>query len=143
MKGKSDVEREKIEPKINRKINHMLSLSPRALQEYFLEDDRKKREKVEQHNYIAAFKFLAKQEAKHRRDETIYDKRLQELEQGKTPYTQNEIEEAAAELELISISSDDMAKEDRIISVVDYIDSTLLKQMTYAEASLLKTTNPQ
>lgn len=138
LKDKEDSEKERLEQKLNKKINHMLSLSPRALEEYYLADDNKKKEKVKEHNYVAAFKFLAKQEARHRRDDTIYAKRIKELESGQTPYTQHEIDEAVQELELLSISNEELNKEDRIISVVEYIDSTLLKQMNYAETSLLK-----
>ena len=132
-------DRDTFEKDLNIKIAYMLSLSPTALQDYYLEDDRKKKEMADKHNYIAAFKFLAKQEAKHTKNEDIYVQRLRELELGKDPYTKDEIEEAISELKLISISGEEQQEDEKIISLVEYIDSTLLRQMMYVEASLNET----
>jgi len=129
---------EELEAALNHKIGYMLSLSPKALQDYYLEDDRKKKEETDKHNYVAAFKFLAKQEAKHQRNESIYEIRMKELKEGQEPYTKDEIEEATAELKVLSLSSEELQEDERLISLVDYIDSTLLRQMMYIEASLMK-----
>ena len=119
----------------------MLSLSPSALKDYYLEDDRRKKEETDQHNYNAAFKYIARKEAIHSKDEHIFEQRLRELEMGRKPYTQEEIDEATEELELLSIAGDSLQEDERIISLVEYIDSTLLRQMMYVEASLLKDQN--
>lgn len=140
MKNVSRDQRDTFEKDLNVKIAYMLSLSPNALRDYYLEDDRKKKEETDQHNYVAAFKFIAKQEAKNKRDGHLYEKRLKELEMGKTPYTKEEIEEATAELEMLSISGNVVEEDERIISLVEYIDSTLLRQMMYVEASFMKDT---
>ncbi len=131
-------DQEGLEESINSKIAYMLSLSPKALQDYYLEDDRIKKEATDKHNYVAAFKFLARKEAKNKRDETLYSKRIEELEEGKKPYTNDEIDEATAELKILSLSNTELQEDERIISLVDYIDSTLLRQMMYIEASLMK-----
>ena len=131
-------ERENREKDLNIKIAYMLSLSPSALREYYLEDDRKKKEEIDKHNYIAAYKFLAKKEAKNKQSDSLYEQRIQELEQGSSPYTKHELEEATAELKYLSLTSEELADDERIITLVEYIDSTLLRQMMYVEASLMK-----
>ena len=138
LKNANENERDTLEKDLNVKIAYMLSLSPKALYEYYLEDDRKKKESVDKHNYVAAFKFLARQEAKYGNNDAIYQQRLQELEEGKEPYTSKELEEATAELEILSLTRDDLSNDEKIISLMEYIDSTLLRQMMYAEASLMK-----
>ena len=138
LKNASVDKKDTLEKDLNVKIAYMLSLSPSALRDYYLEDDRKKKEEADQHNYNAAFRFIARKEAMHSRDEHIYEQRLKELEMGKKPYTQAEIDEATAELELLSIAGDELQEDERIITLVEYIDSTLLRQMMYVEASLLK-----
>ena len=141
LKGKSKEEKEALEKELNKKIVYMLSLSPQALQDYYLEDDRVRKEEREKHNYTVAFKFLAKQEAREKKNELIYQERLAELELGLKPYTADELEDAENELKMIAISSEEPSEEEQLISLVEYIDSTLLRQMKYAEATILKTSS--
>lgn len=131
-------ERETMEKDLNVKMAYMLSLSPQALYDYYMEDDRKKKEQTEKHNFAVAFRYLARQEARHQNDETIYQRRMMEFTQGMNPYTEAEIEDATKELEILSLTREDIKEEDRIISLMEYIDSTLLRQIMYAEASLMK-----
>ena len=130
--------KEELEQELNSKIAYMLSLSPKELQNYYLEDDKRKKEETDNHNYLAAYKFLARQEAKYKNDESIFEQRLQELENGKKPYTKDEIEEATSELKLLSLTDNHLPEDEKLISLVDYIDSTLLRQMMYVEAKLMK-----
>ncbi len=138
LEGISKEEKQRKEEEIDQKIDYMLTLSPKGLQAYYLEDDRKKKELAEQHNYRVAFKYLARQEAKYKRSEMLYQERLAELDSGLKPYTREELEDAMNELKILAITSDELEENERIITLVDYIDSTLLRQMMYAEANLLK-----
>lgn len=141
LKNADKDKRDTLEKDLNVKIAYMLSLSPSALKDYYLEDDRKKKEETDQHNYYVAFKYIARKEAIHSKDDHLLEKRMKELESGQKPYTKEEIEEATQELELLSIAGDELQEDERIISLVEYIDSTLLRQMMYAEASLLNDNN--
>ncbi len=130
--------KEELEQELNSKIAYMLSLSPKELQNYYLEDDKRRKEETDNHNYLAAYKFLARQEAKYKNDESIFEQRIQELESGKNVYTKDEIEEATSELKLLSLTDNHLPEDEKLISLVEYIDSTLLRQMMYVEAKLMK-----
>ena len=136
-----DFEKEAGKKRLEEEISHMLSLSPTALNEYYLEDEKKKKEEIDRHNYQVAIKYLAKEEAKEKQNRSLYEERLKELENGKTPYTKKEIEEATNKLEMLMVTSEDLEEEDKIISIIEYIDSTLLRQMLYAESLLKKKEN--
>jgi len=138
LKGTPEKDKDTVEKDLNIKIAYMLSLSPKALNDYYLEDDRKKKEQVDKHNYEVIFKYLAKEEAKEAGDEELYQERLEDLEKGVNRYTQDEIEEATQKLKLLSLTSDDLDDNERLITLVEYIDSTLLRQMMYIEAKLVK-----
>ena len=128
------------EKDLNVKIAYMLSLSPSALREYYLEDERKKKEEANKHNYMAAVKYIARKEARNKQDDQIYEMRIKEVEMGQNPYTKKEIEEARLELEVLSVSGDELQEDERIISLTEYVDSTLLRQMMYVEANFMKDT---
>ncbi|MBR4693325.1 MAG: hypothetical protein IKQ06_04735 [Bacilli bacterium] len=134
----SENDRENLEKELNVKIAYMLSLSPKALNDYYLEDDRRRKEQVDKHNYEVVFKHLAKEEAKASGDEELYQERLNDLQNGVDRYSKEEIEEATQELKILSLTSDDLEDDERLISLVEYIDSTLLRQMMYIEARLVK-----
>ena len=108
----------------------MLSLSPKALEKYFIEDDRQKKEAMEKHNFMAAFKYLAKKEAESRNDERIYEQRLNTLETELNPYTEEDINTAIEQLTEIDLLDEEKLPDDmKIITTQDYIDSTLLMQI--------------
>ena len=138
LKNKTSEEREELEKDLDTKITYMLSLTPEDLYDYYMEDDRKKKADAYRHNYMAAFRYLAREESKKKRNKSLYDKRLEELKNGKVIYSQKDIEEATMKLELASVNNEDIAEEDRIISLIEYIDSTLFRQMLYVESSLSK-----
>ena len=81
---------EEKETELKNQVTYMLSLSPKALEKYLIEDDKIKRENMEKHNFMAAFKYLAKKEAESRNDERIYEQRLNTLETEFNPYTEED-----------------------------------------------------
>lgn len=138
LKSKSGKEKEELAEDLDKKIAYMLSLSPNELAEFYIEDDKKKSSDRINHNYKIAYKFLAKQEARKNNDESLYARRMEELESGHPAYSDDEIKDATTRIERIELTSDDIKDEDRLISVVEYIDSTLLRQMLYVEAATSK-----
>lgn len=118
------------EIELKNQVTYMLSLSPKALEKYLIEDDRQKKEAMEKHNFIAAFKYLAKKEAESRNDERIYEQRLNTLETELNPYTEEDIKTAIEQLTEIDLLDEEKLPEDmKIITTQDYIDSTLLMQI--------------
>ena len=114
----------------------MLSLSKEELYDYYIEDDRKKKAQAYRHNYMAAYRYLAREEANKKQNEDLYRRRLEELQEDKQPYTNEEIEEATKKIEIMELNNSKLTEEDRIISLMEYIDSTLFRQMIYVEAML-------
>ena len=95
-----------------------------------IEDDKQKKEAMEQHNLMAAVKYLAREEAKSRNDERIYEQRLNTLEKEYNPYTEEDIKTAIEQLTNIDLlGEEELADDEKIISTQDYIDSTLLMQL--------------
>ena len=141
LEAMDDLEKEEGKKHLEEEITHMLSLSPNDLKEYYLADEKKKKEEMDRHNYMVAMKYLAKEEAKKKQDRKLYEERLKELENGQTPYSKKEIEEATTKLEMLKVTKEDFEEEEKIISVIDYIDSTLLRQMLYAESLLASKDN--
>lgn len=118
------------EIELKNQVTYMLSLSPRALEKYLIEDDKQKKEAMERHNFMAAFKYLAKKEAESRNDERIYEQRLNTLETDLNPYTEEDIKTAIEQLTNIDLLDEENLPEDmKIITTQDYIDSTLLMQI--------------
>ena len=138
LKTKSGEEKQRLSEDLDGTIAHMLSLSPNELTDFYLEDDKKKSEERTKHNYRIAYKFLAKQESRKNNDEVLYEKRMKELEDGRPAYTDDEINDAITRIERIELTAADIPDEDKLISVVEYIDSTLLRQMLYVEAATSK-----
>ena len=116
---------------LDNRIKYMLSLSPKELNDYYMEDDKRIKDKYNKHNFMAAFKYLAKMEAKDNKNDLLYDKRLLDLENGINPYTDDEINNAMDELEAINLFEDgDISEELKIYSIVDILDKTLIKQIS-------------
>lgn len=134
LKGLKDKAREDKNNKLDKKIKYMLSLSPKDLNEYYMLDDRRKRKAREKHNFKAAYSFLAKQEAKQKNDPELYEQRIKELKEGTCIYSDEDIEDAKTQIELLSMNGDNKIEEN-IISVIDYVDSTILGQMISIESN--------
>lgn len=122
------------EKEIEKEASYMLSLSPRSLRDYLLEDDKIKKMQVDKHNYEVAFKYLAKEEAADNQE--LYNKRLEEFANNIHPYDKNMIDETIEELQFMTVDANN--SNNRIISVAEYIDSTLMRQIMYAEANITK-----
>ena len=115
---------------LKNQVNYMLYLSPKALEKYLIDDDRTKKEAMEKHNFMAAFKYLAKKEAESRNDDRIYEQRLNTLETEYNPYTEEDIKTAIEQLTKIDLLGEETLSDDlKIITTQDYIDSTLLMQI--------------
>lgn len=135
-----DKDKEITSRELDSKISYMLSLSPKELITYYMEDDKKKMEETDKYNTIATCKYLARKEAEHHDNSQIYQTRLQEINNGVIPYSKEKIQKAKNRLEMLTITNDeDLRKEERLVTKIDYIDSTLLSQMLKAE--LLNTNN--
>ena len=134
LNNKKGQEKEELEKDLDTKISYMLSLSPKELYEYYMEDDRKKKAEAYRHNYMAAYRYLAREEAHKKKNKELYQRRLDELKKGKQMYSADDIEKATKRLE--TTFDENMDEDDRIISLIEYIDSTLFRQMLYVETSL-------
>ena len=134
LEGLVGEQREKRIESIDKQIRYMLSLSPKALNDYYINDDTKKRKLRDKHNLAIAIKFLAKAEAKKTNDPLLYDRRLEEYKKGIINYSSEDIENAMNQLEVLSIVGDDKS-DVQFISIVDYIDSTLINQLLDVESS--------
>lgn len=129
-------DREKIEEQLDTQIKYMLSLSPQELNNYFIEDSRKKKEITDKHNYEVAFKYLAMKEAKTSNDPNLLEIRLKELATGKKVYDDDQIEDAYTDLLISSITDD--GEDNDYIDAVTYIDSTLAHQIFSMEQNGIK-----
>lgn len=135
-----DKDKEATSRELDSKISYMLSLSPKELINYYMEDDKKKKEETDKYNTVAACKYLARKEAEHHDNSQIYKSRIEEINKGVIPYSKEKIEKAKNRLEMLTITNDeDLLKEERFVTTIDYIESTLLTQMLQAE--LLSTNN--
>ena len=124
-------EKEDKKVELTNQVAYMLSLSPKKLDEYYKEDDKQKKEAMEQHNFMAAFKYLARKEGKSRNEDNLYEQRLSAYkEEGINPYTEEDIKTAIENLENIDLLGEEQLSEDeKILSIQDYIDSTLLMKI--------------
>ena len=124
------------EMELDKTITEMLSLSPSELENYYTEDDKKKKTQYKEHNTRLAVKYLAKQEAARENNKEIYQTRLEEYIAGKKPYTDEEIENAIDELRQLELFGleDNSEEEERLLSPTDYIDGTLFRQMAGASS---------
>ena len=125
-----EADRVEKEIELKNQVTYMLSLSPKALEKYLIEDDREKKEAMEKHNFMAAFKYLAKKEAESRNDERIYEQRINSVDTEFNPYTEEDVKTAIEQLTNIDLLDEEKLPEDmKIITTQDYIDSTLLMQI--------------
>ena len=115
---------------IEKTMNYLITLSPKELQLYYEDDDRRKRESMEKHNNRLLVKFLAEEEARSKNDSELITKRLNAYDNGFIPYISEELERAREELEEQEYLADEISPSEKLISVTEYIDSTLFKQIS-------------
>lgn len=124
---------------LDKEISHMLSLSVSELNDYYEEDDKKKREAGEKHNLMVILKSLAKDEYQKTNNKRLYEKRLEDIKNGKLPYSPEKVAEKKEQLETLALfSEEDIPEDERIYSTIDYIDSTLYKQISSINGSTTK-----
>lgn len=124
---------------LDNEISHMLSLSTSELNDYYEEDDKKKREAGEKHNLMVILKSLAKDEYQKTNNKRLYEKRLEDITNGKLPYSPEKVAEKKEQLETLALfSEEDIPEDERIYSTIDYIDSTLYKQISSIDGVIPK-----
>ncbi len=124
---------------LDKEISHMLSLSVSELNDYYEEDDKKKREAGEKHNLMVILKSLAKDEYQKTNNKRLYEKRLEDIKNGKLPYSPEKVAEKKEQLETLALfSEEDIPEDERIYSTIDYIDSTLYKQISSINGTTTK-----
>ena len=124
---------------LDNEISHMLSLSISELNDYYEEDDKKKREAGEKHNLMVILKSLAKDEYQKTNNKRLYEKRLKDITNGKLPYSPEKVAEKKEQLETLALfSEEDIPEDERIYSTIDYIDSTLYKQISSIDGVIPK-----
>ena len=124
---------------LDKEISHMLSLSVSELNDYYEEDDKKKREAGEKHNLMVILKSLAKDEYQKTNNKRLYEKRLEDIKNEKLPYSPEKVAEKKEQLETLALfSEEDIPEDERIYSTIDYIDSTLYKQISSINGTTTK-----
>ena len=124
---------------LDNEISYMLSLSTSELNDYYEEDDKKKREAGEKHNLMVILKSLAKDEYQKTNNKRLYEKRLEDIKNGKLPYSPEKVAEKKEQLETLALfSEEDIPEDERIYSTIDYIDSTLYKQISSIDGVIPK-----
>ena len=124
---------------LDNEISYMLSLSTSELNDYYEEDDKKKREAGEKHNLMVILKSLAKDEYQKTNNKRLYEKRLKDITNGKLPYSPEKVVEKKEQLETLALfSEEDIPEDERIYSTIDYIDSTLYKQISSIDGVIPK-----
>lgn len=118
---------------LNSQVAYMLSLSPRDLVKYFEKDNEEKKKKVHDHNLNVALKYLARKEYKETKDKEKYNKTLRQIKEGNIPFAEEQIEEAQSRIEMLTVFDEgELGTDEKILETLDYIDSTLFKQMAEA-----------
>lgn len=131
IKSYSGTDLENYALELDNEISYMLSLSTSELNDYYEEDDKKKREAGEKHNLMVILKSLAKDEYQKTNNKRLYEKRLEDITNGKLPYSPEKVAEKKEQLETLALfSEEDIPEDERIYSTIDYIDSTLYKQIS-------------
>lgn len=124
---------------LDNEISYMLSLSTSELNDYYEEDDKKKREAGEKHNLMVILKSLVKDEYQKTNNKRLYEKRLEDITNGKLPYSPEKVAEKKEQLETQALfSEEDIPEDERIYSTIDYIDSTLYKQISSIDGVIPK-----
>lgn len=139
IKAYSGTDLENYALELDNEISHMLSLSTSELNDYYEEDDKKKREAGEKHNLMVILKSLAKDEYQKTNNKRLYEKRLEDIKNGKLPYSPEKVAEKKEQLETLALfSEEDIPEDERIYSTIDYIDSTLYKQISSIDGVIPK-----
>lgn len=139
IKSYSGTDLENYALELDNEISYMLSLSTSELNDYYEEDDQKKREAGEKHNLMVILKSLAKDEYQKTNNKRLYEKRLEDITNGKLPYSPEKVAEKKEQLETLALfSEEDIPEDERIYSTIDYIDSTLYKQISSIDGVIPK-----
>lgn len=139
IKSYSSTDLENYVLELDNEISYMLSLSTSELNDYYEEDDKKKREAGEKHNLMVILKSLAKDEYQKTNNKRLYEKRLKDITNGKLPYSPEKVAEKKEQLETLALfSEEDIPEDERIYSTIDYIDSTLYKQISSIDGVIPK-----
>lgn len=139
IKSYSGTDLENYALELDNEISYMLSLSTSELNDYYEEDDKKKREAGEKHNLMVILKSLAKDEYQKTNNKRLYEKRLEDIKNGKLPYSPEKVAEKKEQLETLALfSEEDIPEDERIYSTIDYIDSTLYKQISSIDGVIPK-----
>lgn len=139
IKSYSGTDLENYALELDNEISYMLSLSTSELNDYYEEDDKKKREAGEKHNLMVILKSLAKDEYQKTNNKRLYEKRLEDITNGKLPYSPEKVAEKKEQLETLALfSEEDIPEDERIYSTIDYIDSTLYKQISSIDGVIPK-----
>lgn len=139
IKSYSGTDLENYALELDNEISYMLSLSISELNDYYEEDDKKKREAGEKHNLMVILKSLAKDEYQKTNNKRLYEKRLEDITNGKLPYSPEKVAEKKEQLETLALfSEEDIPEDERIYSTIDYIDSTLYKQISSIDGVIPK-----
>lgn len=139
IKSYSGTDLENYALELDNEISYMLSLSTSELNDYYEEDDKKKREAGEKHNLMVILKSLAKDEYQKTNNKRLYEKRLEDITNGKLPYSPEKVAEKKEQLETQALfSEEDIPEDERIYSTIDYIDSTLYKQISSIDGVIPK-----
>ena len=139
IKSYSGTDLENYALELDNEISYMLSLSTSELNDYYEEDDKKKREAGEKHNLMVILKSLAKDEYQKTNNKRLYEKRLEDITNGKLSYSPEKVAEKKEQLETQALfSEEDIPEDERIYSTIDYIDSTLYKQISSIDGVIPK-----
>lgn len=116
------------------KIKYMLSLTQEELVNYILEDDKMKKQEMDFHNKRAVFIYLLGKDGVDPGSEQ-FNFMMEDYLDGNNPYSEKEFKKAYDELEIKSLVNE-VQGDEKLISYLDYIDSTLLKQISDIELEL-------
>lgn len=109
---------------IEKQFHYMISLSPKELQNYYKEDSKNKKQAMINHNNKVIVNYLAKKEALAKNNSLIIDERMTSFFNNNIPYSEEDIESAKEEIE----TKNELLNE-KLISFMEYIDSTIFKQI--------------
>ena len=122
---------------LDTQIAYMLSLSPSGLIKYYEKDNNEKKQKMHDHNLNVALKYLARREYQKTKDKVKYNETLKEIKKGKIPFTEEEIEDAELRVEMLTLFDEgELGSDEKVQETLDYIESTLFKQMREATQNI-------
>ncbi len=115
---------------IENEVKYLLSLSPKKLQEFYMNDSLRKKEAMEIHNKEIIIKHLAKKEAMEYKNPEIIKIRMREFANNIILYKEKDLQKAKFELENQSLLANEfLPKEDRLMTTLEYLNSTIFKQI--------------